>query len=100
MVEPIWPGEAGSRAYSDEEAKGEFARACEWLKTVVTEPIPAEVVKEGWKSEMLSEKTVRRAKKHLLIGSKQEGREWFWMPPPKVVIGSEAIGGQSANPEF
>ena len=91
--------DAGSRAYSDEEAKGEFARACEWLKAVVVEPILATEIEAGWKSEMLSRRTVMRAKKHLMIESRQQDRQWHWMPPPKVVIGSETVGDQCATDE-
>ena len=82
-------GSAGEQ----EESKNEFHRACEWLTKVLKTPMPQEDLQEGWKSEMLSEKTVRRAKKHLLIGSEQRDRKWFWMPTPTVSIGSEIIIG-------
>ena len=84
-------GDDSSNAGDQEEAKSEFLPACTWLTSVLKSPMPVEELVEGWKSEMLSEKTVRRAKKHLLIGSEQRDRKWFWMPSPTVSIGSEII---------
>ena len=91
--------DAGSRADGDEELKSEFARACEWLRAIVVEPILATEVEAGWKSEMLSKRTVMRAKKHLMIQSRQQDRKWYWMPPPRVVMGSEAVSKQNATDE-
>jgi putative DNA primase/helicase len=82
-------GEASSES---KDGSDEFHRACEWLKGFLTEARPQEEVKAGWKSELLSERTIRRAKAHLLIGSEQRDRKWFWMPSPQVSIGSEIIG--------
>jgi RecA-family ATPase len=82
-------GEASSES---KDGSDEFHRACEWLKAFLTEARPQEEVKAGWKSELLSERTIRRAKAHLLIGSEQRDRKWFWMPSPQVSIGSEIIG--------
>lgn len=76
---------------SSEDHADEFHRACDWLRAFLTEARPQEEVKAGWKSEMLSERTIRRAKAHLLIGSEQRDRKWYWLPSPQVTIGSEVI---------
>ncbi len=80
---------------SGNDAKNEFHRAVEWLRTVLVEPMPAEVLQEGWKSEMLTERTVRRAKATLLIGSQRQDGKWYWAPPPTIVIGSEVVSGSN-----
>jgi|GEM_PF-586542 len=80
-------------AKSKEDHTDEFHRACEWLKSFLTEARLYDEVKAGWKSEMLSERTIRRAKAHLLIGSEQRSRKWYWLPSPTVSIGAEIIAG-------
>lgn len=76
---------------SEDEQKSEFHRACEWLREILREPMLQEDVMAGASAEMLAEKTLRRAKKHLLIGSKKIGAQWYWMPSPTISIGSEVI---------
>ena len=76
---------------SQKDGSDEFQRACAWLKEFLTEPRLQADVKAGWKSEMLSERTVRRAKAHLLIVSEQRDRKWYWLPSPQLSIGSEII---------
>ena len=63
----------------------EFERAVEWLRKTLQEPMAASEIKAGWKAEMFSDKTIQRAKKHLLIQSTKQGGEWVWSPPPKLV---------------
>jgi len=77
------------QAAGDDEGKSEFHRACEWLTDFLSEPRLQEEIMQGAKSEMIAEKTLRRAKKHLLIGSKKIGTQWHWMPSPQVTIGGE-----------
>lgn len=88
-------GEAGAGV----DAKGQFAAAVEWLRENLTEPTPAAVMEEGFKSEGFSKTTMKRAKDHLVIKSKRnpEGPGWLWMPSPQVTIGGEVIADPMAK---
>lgn len=85
---------------SSQDASDEFHRDCEWLSGFITEPRLFEEVKVGWKAEMFSERTIRRAKAHLCIDSEQRDRKWYWMPPPEIRIGTEVITGPNATEQF
>ena len=88
-------GEAGAGG----DAKGQFAAAVEWLREHLTEPTPAAVMEQGFKSEGFSKTTMKRAKDHLVIKSKRnpDGSGWLWMPSPKVTIGGEVIADPMAK---
>ena len=71
-----------------------FEEAEEWLRSKLTEPIPAEDLIKSARKDGISEKTLRRAKKALGVQSQRNGDtgtrgggEWHWFPPPSVVIG-------------
>ena len=86
-------GEAGAGG----DAKGQFAAAVEWLREHLTEPTPAAVMEQGFRSEGFSKTTMKRAKDHLCIKSKRTAEGWLWMPSPQVSIGGEVIADPMAK---
>lgn len=69
-------------ATGDEQSDGgELGRCCDWLREILTEASPAKEVETGAKSEMISGRTLKRAKEQLGIRSEKRGSVWYWVPP-------------------
>lgn len=65
----------------DEQSGGsELNRCRDWLREILTEPLPAKEVAAWAKSEMIAPRTLKRAKKDLKIPSRKMGEEWYWFP--------------------
>jgi hypothetical protein len=65
----------------DQSDGGELGRCCDWLREILTEASPAKEVETGAKSEMISGRTLKRAKEQLGIRSEKRGSVWYWVPP-------------------
>ena len=64
----------------DQSDGGELGRCTDWLRSTLTEAIPAKEMEAGAKSEMFKAATLRRAKEQLGIRSKKHGAVWNWIP--------------------
>ena len=65
----------------DQSDGGELGRCCDWLRENLSEAMPAKEIETGAKSEMISLKTLKRAKGQLGIQSEKRGSVWYWVPP-------------------
>ena len=65
----------------DQSDGGELGRCCDWLREALTEASPAKEMESGAKSEMISGRTLKRAKEQLGIRSEKRGSVWYWIPP-------------------
>jgi putative DNA primase/helicase len=65
-----------------------FDEAQEWLKTHITEPMPASDVLAAAKKDGLKERTLKAAKKTLGIQSQRHGDNnvWHWFPAPTITL--------------
>ncbi len=94
-ISELLSGDSDSNGANDSAT--EFQRACEWLRGFVTEPRLQSDCKRGWQAEMLTDATVRRAKKHLEIESEQRDRQWYWIPSPAMVAGENSDAQTDAH---
>ena len=64
----------------DQSDGGELGRCCDWLRQVLIEAMTAKEITTGAKSEMISGRTLKRAKEELGIQSEKRGSVWYWVP--------------------
>lgn len=65
----------------DQSEGSELGRCCDWLVDTLVESIAAKDMENGAKSEMISGRTLKRAKEQLGIRSEKRGSVWYWVPP-------------------
>ncbi|MEO1994522.1 MAG: AAA family ATPase [Planctomycetaceae bacterium] len=82
---------SGDSQNGGDDAASELQRACEFLRAILTEPRLQSDVKSGYKAEMLSDATIRRAKKHLEITSQQQDRQWYWHPSEAMLAATSQM---------
>ena len=70
----------------DQSDGGELGRCCDWLRENLSEAMPAKEIETGAKSEMISLKTLKRAKGQLGIQSEKRGSVWYWVPPADMEL--------------
>jgi hypothetical protein len=78
----IWEGSPVLVSADDIEAEGETSpreEAKAWLRALLESgPVPATKVFQIAKADRIAERTLKRAKKELGVGSRREGEHWVW----------------------
>jgi hypothetical protein len=69
----------------DPEQKSALSEAKEFLTQELAEgPVAAEEVQEDARGAGVSERTLKRAKREMGVGSRKRGEVWYWAPAHKV----------------